>query len=169
METTFVELLPIQKSVNKVVNKRLVLNDIDLPEPIDYVLAMHVEFFEYINAIGTWKWWKQNHELKKEKVLDELADIMAFFLSAQIAFGNKSAKMDEAIGEIIENLEPYQAVDIMQNVSISIHEGEPQPSMALMGIAVSLAIKTVEATWEEIVAAYEHKSEVNIQRQEENY
>lgn len=71
------DLLPIQKKVNEVVKERLG-RTVQIDE---YTLAFSVELFEYFNAIGKWKWWKQSHILNKEKVLDELADCFAFFLS----------------------------------------------------------------------------------------
>ena len=37
--------------------------------------------FEYINAIGLWKWWKSHKIDRERRILDELADCFAFFLS----------------------------------------------------------------------------------------
>ena len=68
LATDFLGLMPIQKGVNKVVNKRLAINDMDFPEPIEYLLAMQVEFFEFLNELGTWKWWKHSHTINREKV-----------------------------------------------------------------------------------------------------
>jgi len=167
--TDFFALIPIQRMVNKVVNKRLAVNDMDLPEPIEYLLAMQVEFFEFLNELGTWKWWKQSQELNKEKILDELADVIAFFLSTQISVGNTAATMDDVMDEIFADLYKYSAKDIIMNVTASIQDGLPQPSLILMGIAILLAHKTVDATWEEISEAYEKKSQINIDRQNENY
>jgi dimeric dUTPase (all-alpha-NTP-PPase superfamily) len=71
------ELLETQRKVNEVVGLKLK----NSPTQEDYALAMHVEVFEFFNEIGTWKWWKHSHLPKKDRVLDELADVIAFFLS----------------------------------------------------------------------------------------
>jgi len=77
MKINLIELMPIQQEVNDVVIKRLG-RKVSIDE---YILAFNVELFEYFNAIGTWKWWKQSHKQDREKILDELADCFAFFLS----------------------------------------------------------------------------------------
>lgn len=167
--TDFFGLVSVQKGVNRVVNKRLAMNDMEFPEPIEYLLAMQVEFFEFLNELGTWKWWKQSQKLNKEKVLDELADIIAFFLSAQIATGNGGTTLDAIMEEIFKDLESYEPKDIILNVAASIQDGLPQPSIVLMGIATLLTHKILNVTWEEISEAYMKKSQVNIDRQNENY
>ena len=76
MNIKLMDLIAIQQEVNEKVMEKLdtsIMGD-------QFILAFNVELFEYFNAVGIWKWWKHNHVLDKEKVLDELADCFAFFL-----------------------------------------------------------------------------------------
>jgi dimeric dUTPase (all-alpha-NTP-PPase superfamily) len=158
------ELLKTQADVRDEVMKKLKTE----PTADDYTLAMHVEVFELFNAIGTWKWWKHSHIPNKEKILDELADVIAFFLSyllvqeptkqAQIALWMDD-NFDEFMGE----------VDVIRYVSESITTGQSLPPMVLMLSALAATIKVLNCEWTEIVYAYNQKSKVNIERQRNNY
>lgn len=166
MKTNFKELQSIQEEVNEVVNARLIQNDLDLPDPMHYLIAMHVEFFEFINAVGTFKFWKHNHKLDKERILDELADVMAFFLS----IGKITDNIDVIISDTEAELAEYDTLAIIRSVSAAIQTGEETATDSiLMGIAIEIARREVNATWEEIVEAYKKKSAENIARQERGY
>jgi dimeric dUTPase (all-alpha-NTP-PPase superfamily) len=166
MKVDFKSLEPIQLEVNKVVIERLEKMGKGMPSQMDYLTAMHVEFFEFINAVGTFKFWKHSHNLDKERILDELADIMAFFLS----IGKVGDDVDPIIEETEEELKDYSTLAIIHSVSAAIQTGEETASdVILMGIAVEIARREVNATWEEIVEAYKKKSDENIRRQQEGY
>lgn len=166
MKTNFKSLEPIQKEVNEIVNARLIENKMVLPVQMDFLVAMHVEFFEFINAVGTFKFWKHSHKPEKDRVLDELADIIAFFLS----IGEIDKNADVVISETQDELSEYSTLSIMRSVSAAIQTGEETANdLILMGIAVEIARRVVDATWEEIEAAYKKKSEENIRRQKEGY
>lgn len=166
MKTNFKSLEPIQKEVNEVVNARLVANEMALPVQMDFLVAMHVEFFEFINAVGTFKFWKHSHNPDKARVLDELADIIAFFL----CIGQLDESADMIISDTEAELKEYSTLSIIRSVSAAIQTGEETAyDVILMGIAVEIARREVGATWEEIVEAYKKKSEENIRRQKEGY
>lgn len=166
MKTNFKDLQPIQDEVNAVVNARLIENNMELPVQMDYLVAMHVEFFEFINAVGTFKFWKHSHNPDKARVLDELADVMAFFLS----IGEISDNVDAVITETETELASYTTLSIIRSVSAAFQSGEEVANdIILMGIAVEIARREVGATWEEIKEAYETKSAENIKRQQEGY
>jgi dimeric dUTPase (all-alpha-NTP-PPase superfamily) len=166
MKTNFKDLQPIQDEVNAVVNARLIENNMELPVQMDYLVAMHVEFFEFINAVGTFKFWKHSHNPDKARVLDELADVMAFFLS----IGEINDNVDAVITETETELASYTTLSIIRSVSAAFQSGEEVANdIILMGIAVEIARREVGATWEEIKEAYETKSAENIKRQQEGY
>ena len=65
--------------------------------------------FEYFNAVGIWKWWKHSHKINREKILDELADCFAFFLSL-VDLQNEIAihvRQKEIISDIEEEINHY--------------------------------------------------------------
>lgn len=160
-------MLEMQRKVNDKVMEKLKTP----PTPIDYLLAMHVEVFEFINAVGTWKWWKHSHVPNKEKILDELADVMAFFFSYVLTLDNETLlSIPEILADLYSELEGNTNEDILSFVTQTINDGlEGLNAPVLMAISVVIAGNTVQATWAEIEDAYFKKSEVNIKRQENNY
>ena len=159
-------MLETQTKVNDKVSEKLK----EQPKSIDYLLAMHVEVFEFINAVGTWKWWKHSHVPNKEKILDELADVMAFYFSYLLTLDSETLnEIEEITKEVYGTLEDKEVASILRYITQCINDGEQQVAPVLMVESVLIAAKTVGATWKEIEEAYYKKSEVNIKRQEQNY
>lgn len=159
------ELMKVQMSVRDEVMKKLKT----APTKEDHTLAMHVEVFELFNVIGTWKWWKNSHILKKDRVLDELADVIAFFLSYMLLL--EPAKQAQVAIWMDDNFEKFMdpEVDVMRYVSENITEGQAMPPMILMLASLAATIKALKCEWTEIISAYNEKAKVNIERQKNNY
>ena len=184
MNVNIQELMEIQRDVNKKVMEKL-----DAPITGDqFILAFNVELFEYFNAIGTWKWWKHGHIVDREKVLDELADCFAFFLSA-IDVESEIAKEKEGIEDFIETVE-MQIADYI--ISLTQYKADTEDTLIAItelityigtdneikgvttverfAIAIFIAIAMFPGiTWDQITAAYKLKSIINKERQEEDY
>jgi dimeric dUTPase (all-alpha-NTP-PPase superfamily) len=178
------ELMEIQRDVNRKVREKM---DRAI-EADEFLLAFNVELFEYFNAVGTWKWWKHSHEIKREKVLDELADCFAFFLSA-IDIENEISLLKEEkevitdieddLNEILTALKDnFKQTDLDRNLVINDlilyigTDNEIQGILTIERFAIAIFIATLlfdGITWDEITEAYKKKSEVNINRQVENY
>jgi dimeric dUTPase (all-alpha-NTP-PPase superfamily) len=184
MNINIQELMDIQREVNAKVREKM---DRAI-EADEFLLAFNVELFEYFNAVGTWKWWKHSHEIKREKVLDELADCFAFFLSAIDVENEVSLLRDEKevipdieadLNEIFEALtNNFRETDLDRNLVINdliLYVGtdnEIQGILTIERFAIAIFIATLlfdGITWDEITEAYKVKSNVNIQRQVENY
>lgn len=159
------DLLKTQSEVRDEVMKKLK----KAPTKEDHSLAMHVEVFELFNAIGTWKWWKHSHVPNKERILDELADVMAFFLSYMLLL--EPQKQAQVALWMDDNFDEFMAddVDVIRYVSESITDGQALPPMVLMLASLAATIKTLNCEWTEIIYAYNEKSKVNIERQRNNY
>lgn len=179
------DLIPIQRKVNKKVKEKL----IDYPTSENYLLAFNVELFEYFNAVGTWKWWKHSHQINREKILDELADCFAFFLSL-IDYENELALFEESDVNILEAAEEeingiFEALEThRKNVDFSPKEiindlityigtdNETQGVSTVERFAIAIYVSVLlfpNITWEEITKAYKEKSRINIERQSSNY
>lgn len=177
-------LMTVQREVNAKIREKLSKT----PEADDMLLAFNTELFEYFNAIGTWKWWKHSHKIDRERILDELADCFAFFLSL-IDIENEVALLQEK-GEVITGIEEemneiftslnrmlsetdQDRTDIINDLMIYIgSDNEIQSVLTIERFTIAIFIATVlfyDITWEEMTDAYLKKSSVNIQRQEENY
>lgn len=185
MEINIRELIPIQEEVDQIVVERLGRE----PSAEERILAFNVELFEYFNAVGTWKWWKKNHSLNKSKILDELADCFAFFLSL-VAYTNKYDLLvvEEGIN-IIEAFETdlnsiylsldqgysdRDSIEVINNfimlIGVDNESGKVIGTVHRFSIAIlitKLLFKGI--TWEEIINAYKEKSRINIERQNKNY
>ena len=179
-------LLPLQRDVNRKVNEKLAAK----PTAGHYILAFNIELYEFMNAVGTWKWWKHSHQIDKARILDELADCYAFFLSVALTLPAEIKDDDEHISYPRRNmlevfLEVYKQV---VQATTSEEKVSPTDLITLIGTSSELqgdkhidfmksfAIAHVvvgllwpEITWEEIADAYRAKSKVNMERQENNY
>ena len=172
MEIKLAHLLDLQKKVNEKVREKMD-RDVFVEE---FILAFNVEYFEFMNEIGVWKWWKHSHEINREKVLDELADLYAFFLSILLA--SKDIDVEEFEKELtrISNEvyaakdEPYTIQNLILIVGTDNESDTPVRTVNRFGIAIGISRLLFDGiTYEEITEAYEKKSQVNIDRQNENY
>lgn len=183
---TLLSLLATQKEVNKVVGEKIG----KAPTVEQYILAYNVELFEFINAVGIWKWWKHNHKVDRAKILDELADCYAFMLSAVLTQPEEIKKDDEVKKpreELLQSIKFFydqlvqdiptkreemiaEAKDAILFIGMSSELEQPINSVRTFASANLIAYLVLEdLTFEEVVAAYNKKSEENINRQKNNY
>ena len=186
MKINIRELITIQQEVNRKIKEKA--SDAITNE--QFILAFNIELFEYFNAIGIWKWWKHSHEIKKERVLDELADCFAFFLSLldnQIELDSGKEEGDSIIDKVEKEIQHYLGVldgfrtdtDLTVNeivtdlITYIVTDNESENSIFTVerfAVAIFIGITLFPGiTWEEITKAYKEKSAVNIQRQVDNY
>lgn len=178
-------LLPTQRDVNRKINEKLDKK----PAANNYILAFNIELYEFFNAVGTWKWWKHNHEVNKERVLDELADCYAFFLSAVLTVPTEIKEDEDNIQYPRRNLlSNFVNVYIKMLDTINEANGTVNDLIMLVGTSSELtgdnhigfftAFSAANAiagllwpdlTWEDVMSAYMKKSGVNVDRQNENY
>lgn len=123
MKINLKDLFDIQENVNLEVSKKLG-REISVEE---YMLAFTVEFYELVNAIGTWKWWKHSHVPNREKVLDELADCFAFYLSMVIALGRSNEEIYNKLKEEIEMI-TQEILDNLKNIENQLKEEDVEYS-----------------------------------------
>lgn len=181
---SFDEMIKMQNQVNQIVGEKLKQK----PSAGDYVTAFRVELYEFINAIGVWKWWKHSATIDKARVLDELADCFAFYLSA-VAMSPIAIQTDNGVERPRED-QIRRTIDVFKSISEQnndnrqltldlIHligtaddnmEQEKLNTLVQMGIAIRMAEAAIpDLTWDEVVKAYMDKSQVNIDRQHNNY
>lgn len=184
MKVNIIELMDIQREVNLKVREKAV-------DPItgnQFLLAFNVELFEYFNAVGTWKWWKHSHSIDKERILDELADCFAFFLSIMDVENEAAVERDEEnfIGQVeyeindivqilVENLKNTNQDDFEIITDLILYVGTDNETKGIFtverfAIAIFIAMLLFkDITWDEMTAAYKQKSSVNIERQVNGY
>lgn len=185
MEIKFQELLAIQKEVDEVIKEKAYV-----PPSSEIILAFNVEFFELINEIGIWKWWKHSHVPKRDRVLDELADCFAFYFKLINVFEKEENyqeifdSIEEEVNKVYKTYEGFfyedenqdDVLEKMKNLIIWIGSNNEEEETRKVGTTERFAfaiyaVKTIlpDVTWEEIVDAYKKKSAINIERQRNNY
>lgn len=175
MEIKLIDLLPIQEEVNKKVREKI---DRELGAE-DFILAFNVEYFEFLNEIGTWKWWKHNHKINKERILDELADLYAFFLSLMLSLTEEQVvefekELTRVSNQVVESTDKNDKMEIINGlITVVGTDNEAEHAIQTVnrfGIAIGIARILFDGiTYEEIIHAYKEKSKVNIERQTKNY
>lgn len=177
------DLLKIQAEVDAVVGQKA--PDVRMEEMI---LAFNVEFFEFINEVGIWKWWKHSHVPNRARILDELADCFAFFLkmaNAYFALSDPKISIEEMEQQISQTIAHYHnfleekgsgTLDRVKTLSIlfgaenELEDAVSTTTLDRISIAIYIAWLLFEdATWDDITDAYKLKSQENIDRQKRNY
>lgn len=172
------ELLNIQEDFTAALGKKASIEE--------YIFALNVEVSEFLNTLP-WKWWKNNQTVDKEKTLDELADIIAFWLSACNAHYNRQAKCRvftkkeflDIKNKHIEKLSfSLNTAMNTQNKDISVFNVNyfskyafttSEAAGSLLGYLIAVALKYTGATVLEVVHAYKKKMDINWERQTQNY
>lgn len=149
----------IQKKVDKTITEKS-----GTPDLWHLYFAMLTEVFEFYNEIGEWKWWKHNHQIDKEKVLEEAADVYAFGLSYFNIINENSFEDNLEKGLAIINEEEG---DVIKSIASSLMDVKLTPEVLLL--LVTHSVLELGYTIEELEEAYYKKSQKNIQRQKENY
>ncbi len=156
------------------------------PTSKEVLFAMNIEVSEFLNTLP-WKWWKKNKDVDKEKVLDELADVMAFWLTwnnlhlKNLLFQNvysngeeiyqkEVATMQHMIMYAIEHKDANKNNSIM-SVNYADYETMHNVSTNAYFLAdlIKLALLYTDADLWEITAAYKNKMQENYDRQKRNY
>lgn len=130
----------------------------------DRKFAFRVEVMELANEVGFFKYWKHSHKSNKERILDELADCIAFALSIGTTQGYNSLVPEIAPFEMWDDYYMDDMFDMLTDIDLS-NMGKFQLAFSLLlGIGLKIG-----ATEDEILEAYYKKSEENLERQASNY
>lgn len=148
-----------------------------------YHFALNVELGEFFNTLP-WKWWKKVQPIDRHKILDELADVMAFLFSVYDVHFNinvKEARIgDEQKADIIkrsmEHLEEGFEQGLQEDpkiLNIYYWPNSDIPALESNGIKlgqlVALAQMYTGCTLKEVENAYLNKMNINHARQNKNY
>jgi dimeric dUTPase (all-alpha-NTP-PPase superfamily) len=174
------ELLSIQKQFGDSIQY--------LPTPQEYILALNVEIAELLNLLP-WKWWKKTYTMDKTKILDEMADVLAFWLSYYNLFFEKHhATVLLPTDQVVEHEKEQLQRSIMNEIGREMDKDktrklnvqyisfEDQFTMVQFEVAgrrlgrlIGIVMTVTDTKLEDIVAAYKTKMEVNWSRQKNHY
>jgi len=129
------------------------------------IIALLVELGEFANSTRAFKYWSNKPSESRERVLDEYADGMHFFLSLGIDINSPKMVYEVPssplnINELI--LKTYTLMgEFARKQDVTSYQ---DAFLAFLQIA-----EKVEANEKDIVDAYLSKLDVNYKRQENNY
>ncbi|WP_042683132.1 dUTP diphosphatase [Anaerosalibacter massiliensis] len=143
------------------------------------ILALQVEVAELANATRCFKHWSTKEAESKERLLDEYADILHFYLSIGNQLGVNEEKLTVAFNMRVNDKAVANIfIELMGTIN-ELHQGIEYSSVSntvYRGYRYSKVLNDIETlgvilgfTEEEIEQAYMKKHEVNYRRQEEGY
>lgn len=157
------ELYAAQKALDKEIQERHhVTYESTLHERM---LALLVELGEFANETRTFKFWSLKGPSPKERILDEYADALHFFLSLGIAVG---------IDHFAHDFVPYQGkltdqiLGVYQEVVVFTKTGDVMDYEKAFHAFLNL-LPSLGYNEEDMFAAYRAKLAVNYERQETHY
>jgi len=128
-------------------------------------IALLVEIGEFANSLRSFKYWSNKPGESKERVLDEYADGMHFFLSLGIDIGNPNSVFEIADSKLDVNeqiLETYRLIgEFVTKQDVESYRVAFTSFLAI--------IPKINTNKKEVVDAYFSKLEVNKTRQKTNY
>lgn len=133
------------------------------------ILALLVEVGELANTTRCFKHWSTKGMMDKEVVLDELADVIHFYLSIgnQVGFKVKTIKSHEYLGNMTNLFNfIYRLASGLTNTDIKNVNSHAYYNI---GIGIKVLTHLLGFTDEEVEQAYLKKHEENYRRQEEGY
>ncbi|WP_025755591.1 dUTP diphosphatase [Mycoplasmopsis cricetuli] len=141
-------------------NKHLTQQDI----LISGTIALIVEAAEFANEVQSFKYWKKNKNISKNKILEEFADLIHFLVS----YSNRFSVNPQIEPRIISSKLNLQ----FQALFISLTEIMKNISKETITYAFEIAIgtfKMLNFDYDELYAWYLHKNKTNYQRIKNNY
>lgn len=140
------------------------------------ILALLVEVGELANTTRCFKHWSTKGMMEKEVVLDELADVIHFYLSIGNQIGDKY--LDIGVGESwvhdINQALTFRFLILYAHIGrfgdeIQVTSIDPSELYQTIGDSLCKLINLLGFTNKEVEQAYLKKHEENYRRQEEGY
>lgn len=162
------EVLILQDKFNKVVNPNW------QKAGYPFYRAVWLELAEFVEGVGTWKWWKKATRGDREQCVLELVDIFHFVLSDAIIH-NRSAEVIEgaytrALGrknKNPKNVDEYvfEEVEAFAEIMLtSVRTGSGIPLQNFFDVVVAF-----DVTLDELLQKYLSKNVLNQFRQDNGY
>lgn len=132
-------------------------------------MAWYMELTEWVNTLERFKNWKQRKGKALEIQLDELADVLAFGLSAFLQCENlNKSHIVENVQEAEERLTGHKdyGLDFLESAIESIKNDS---EWVYIAVYVPFAIAVDLYSIDQLLDAYEKKMKVNHDRQDNGY
>jgi len=128
------------------------------------VLALQVEIAELAQEVGdAWKYWKTPRPRNRERVLEELVDVLHFLLSIGLDIGIDPNERPIYAFKRMDLIDQFDAMFDMARICY-IPEQWHWTLCVYLGLCDMLGFD-----WDKIEAAYIAKNDLNLTRQEQGY
>ncbi|WP_036463732.1 dUTP diphosphatase [Mycoplasmopsis sturni] len=127
-------------------------------------IALMVEASEFANEVQSFKYWKQNKQIDRDKVLEEFADLIHFLVS----FSNKHNLDPEINSKIVSDDLNIQFQALFISIGNVMKEINAQTILETFELAIGI-FELLGFTYEELLQWYLIKNQKNYQRIENNY
>lgn len=157
------KLLLMQKDLDSLIHKNAGITKYPLQE---IKIALLVELGELANEVQSFKYWKKNKIVDREKVLEEWADCFHFALSLE----NEMHQINQSSEELLKEQYELFLSEAFKNVNEAFelvfelisNDEDYVACILVLGMALGFNLEQMEA-------AYLKKNEINYQRQREGY
>ncbi|AKF41172.1 hypothetical protein MCANUFG4_01133 [Mycoplasmopsis canis UFG4] len=163
-----IELFEMQKRLDKEIDKKRenICPNLNKKEIIlQRLIALIVEAGEFINEVQSFKYWKQNKNQVKRKILEEFADLLHFFITLSYEH-NVSPQFTPIKNE-------YNDINIQfKNLFISITDIMKDTNKETIKKAFEIALGSflmLGYNYGELFQAYFLKNQTNYKRLYSNY
>ncbi|GAA0115259.1 dUTP diphosphatase [Clostridium senegalense] len=164
MKIDFTELLKAQKELDQVIIGDKKIENLTEKK----LVALSIELAELFNEIRCFKYWSNKGMSKKSVILEELVDVLHFWLSLMNDDDeiNEKEKLElTSCCEMDINLTYLHMIDCIGSYKI---EGYCDYLCEYMECLLMIA-KDLNFTIAEIIEAYYRKRDINFKRQQEGY
>ena len=132
----------------------------------DKLTALDVELSEFINEVKSFKYWKKNKIMDKNKTIEEACDCLHFMLSLANDM-EVELKYIEAmkIAKDVNLLYRFIKATLWKDLYL---DDNSESINKIFSLLIGL-IKELGFTYKDLTKEYDRKYEINIQRQKEGY
>ncbi|VEU62835.1 dUTP diphosphatase [Mycoplasmopsis bovirhinis] len=163
-----IQLFEMQKKLDEKIEKKhesISPNFSKKEITLQRTLALMVEASEFINEVQSFKYWKQNKNISKTKVLEEFVDLLHFFIS--LSYQN------DVPHTLNPKINEYNDINLQfKELFINISEILKQPNKENIQISFEIALGCFEMlgyNYNELFEAYFFKNQKNYKRLYSNY
>lgn len=161
------EIRELQKNLDIRVREN---NDIPMEQDLNLekYIALKTEFFEFVNEIESFKYWKKNKG--KSHILEEACDTMHFIFSLAIDNGAEIELDEQTFKDVdVQNYDMNDLIGIVDANILDIYINQTWEDMFIILAILLIMINKCGFTAQDLYEEYVRKNKVNHERQDNNY
>lgn len=161
------EIWEMQKGLDEYIRENNgIPSDQDLTK--EKYLALKTEFFEFVNEIESFKFWKKNKG--KDSILEEACDMLHFIFSIAIDNDIQIVQIEKLVKDVDEKEYDLNELliiidDLISDCFFTDDWGDINAIITFLSVVLNLC----NFTTDDLYNAYIEKNKVNVERQNNNY